>query len=298
MRNRFARLLMASIGLLLLAVTAQAQISWHGTWEEAQAAAAVSHKPILAYIYQPSHAACVQMDRTTFQETKVIAAMGAYESLAMNGSLSPARAFCEKYGVGVRSNTDRGVQMDFSAIPAYLLLEADGREYFRAFGYYPMIAYLTLLDRLNVVVDLQRKLAAQPGDALLCGQLGHVYLTMERDDLGKPYLQQAVKLDPQNQLGAKADAELDLIILAIPDDPAAAVNRLMTYRFTYRDTPRRLEIQYYIAVAQIAATSYDAAERTLHDFAAIDPKDPDYKSPWAVRADLLAKQLKALRAKP
>ena len=161
-----------------------------------------------------------------------------------------------------------------------------------------MVAYLTLLDHLNVVVDLQRKLAAQPGDALLCAQLGHVYLTMERDDLGKPYLLQAVKLDPDNRAGAKADAELDLIILAIPDDPAAAVNQLMTYRFSYRDTPRRLEIQYYIAVAQIAATNYDAAERTLRDFAAITPTDPDYRNQWVVRADLLIKMLKDLRSKP
>lgn len=272
-----------------------AELDWHTRWEAAQAAAQTSGKFLLAYVYHPSHAACVEMDRSTFQDSRVIAAIKNFEFLALNSTTAAARSFGDKYRVGVRSNVDKGLEMDFAAVPAYLFLDASGREYFRSFGYYPPPAFLTLLQQVTQVINLTRQLDTQATNPRLLADLGHLYLEMERSELGRPLLEQAVKLDPENRTGALADAELDLTILSIPDDPLAAFSRLMRHHFTYPQSTRRLEIKYYMAVAQLAGERVEAAERILMDFAAIPPSDDpqsDYRNPWTVRADLLLKQLR------
>lgn len=272
-----------------------ADLVWHNNWETAQAAAQASGKYLLAYVYHPSHAACVEMDRSTFQDPQVITAINNFEFLAFNSTAAAARPFCEKYRVGVRSNVDKGLEMDFAAVPAYLFLDASGREYYRAFGYYPPPAFLSLLQQVTQMLHLTRQLDTQAANPRLLADLGHLYLEMERPELGRPPLEQAVKLDPENRAGALADAELDLTILSIPDDPLAAFSRLMRHRFTYPHTQRGLEVRYFMAVAQLAGGRVEAAERILMDFAAIPPSDDpqsDYRNPWTVRADLLLKQLR------
>lgn len=295
------RPLICLIMLLAAPLLSAAELNWHNHWEEAQTAAQASSKYILAYIYHPSHAACVEMDQSTFQEAAVVTALQRFEFMALNGTTAAARPFSEKYRVGVRSNVDKGLEMDFAAVPAYLFLDASGREYYRTFGYYPVPAFLNLLQQVTALLDLTRQLDDRPQSPRLLADLGHLYLEMERPELGRPLLEQAVKLDPENQSGALADAQLDLTILTIPDDPMAAFSHLMRHNFTYPRSSRLLEVKYYMAVAQLAGERYEAAERILLDFAAIPPsEDPqsDYRNPWTVRADLLLKQLREVTNEP
>lgn len=299
-------LLLAGLVLVCLApVLAQEEINWLEDWPSAQAAARKSGRRVLAYIYEHNHAACVQMDRSTFSDPGVIKALNErFTLLAINGSSSRNRSFLQAHGVGVRSGTDKGWTTDFAAIPAYLLLDAEGQEYYHSFGFYPALLFLNFLDQLTRLADLRDTITRNPGDAAAQGNLGRLYLELERPELGKPYLQKAVDLDFDDRLGARSEAELDLAILGIPDDPEAAFGKLVTYRFAHTTSPRNLEVQYYMAVAQLAAKHYDRSEKILMDFASIPPKrpdgsdNPDYRNPWVLRAELLLRQLRDVLKTP
>jgi len=255
-------------------VAPAAELHRYGTWAEARAAAQKSRKFILAYIYRNGHEACAAMENNTFSKEAVVKALDAYEVVALNGEARQNRDFCDRYHVGTRYN-EKGDKYDgktaFAAIPAYLFLDANGTEYYRTYGFYAPDVFLHLLGQVAHLIEWQCALAAHPQDARMRADLGRLYLEMSRPDKGRPLLEDAVKLDPNNDTGARADAELDLVILSIPDDPVMALRNLVAYQFNRPETKRGLEIRYYMAVAQLAAGKEDQAEKILLDFAAIPP---------------------------
>lgn len=276
---------------------AEDTFEWAKSWPEAQAAARPAGKCILAYIYQPRQAACVEMDNT-FADEAVIKVINRFAPLALSASANANRDFCAKYGVGIRTNADKGMEMDFAAVPAYLFLDTTGKEYYRTFGFYPAPRFVEMLEHVLQLAEGLKALPQRPNDARLHADLGQVYFDLERTDLGKPYLEQAIKLDPDNAAGARADAELNLAIIAIPDNPDLAFRQLIAYQFNNPESKRSLEIRYYMAVAELANNHRDQAERILLDFQSIPPivvdgkpTNPDYTNRWTEMADLLYKQL-------
>lgn len=279
--TRSNTILLLSLGLAAAAMAPRAlaaDLQRHTTWHGAQAAAQKSGKFILAYIYQPGHTACVAMEEKTLRDDRVISALAGYEFLALNGDARQSRDFCERYGVGTRWNpqeTPEDARTAFAAIPGYLFLDYNGREYYRTYGFYAPDVFLQLLDQAAHLIQYQCELAQRPQDPLLHARLGRLYLELERPGLAQPLLETAIKLDANNDAGARAEAELDLIILSIPDDPVMAFRNLVAYQFNRPETKRTLEIHYYMAVAQLAAGKQAQAEKILLDFASIPPFLPD-----------------------
>lgn len=254
---------------------AAADLHRYSTWGEAQAAARKSGKFILAYIYRNAHETCAAMEDNTFSNEAVIKALQGYEMVSLNGDARQNRDFCDRYRVGTRYNEkgdkDNG-KTAFAAVPAYLFLDAAGTEYYRTYGFYAPDVFLHMLGQAAHLIEWQSALVQRPQDARLHADLGRLYLEMNRPDKGRPLLEKAVKLDQNNDAGARADAELDLIIISIPDDPVTALRQLVAYQGVNRpETKRGLEIRFYMAVAQIAAGKEDQAEKILLDFAAIPP---------------------------
>lgn len=293
---------------LLLAATVQAadEPNWQEDWVGVQAAAVKSGRPILAYIYQHNQPACIQMEQTTFLDPQVIAALSkGYELFAANATSSRFRPFLNKYGVGVRSNQGSVGEVDTSLTPGYLFLTSTGKEYFRAFGFLPAAAFLELLSQVGDLMKATDELGKKPEDAMLNARAGHLYALLERPGLARPLLNKALQLDPENATGARAEAQLDLTILGIPEDPQTAYRALMRYRFDYPQTKRGQEVQYYMAVAQLAMQHYAEAEKLLLDMQSVPPLLPDGKTPnpeyrnvWSERADLLLGQLRDMLKNP
>lgn len=274
MKHRKLIGLCLSIMAMAMARVFGAELPSHSDWESAQKQAQQSGKYILAYVFQPGQEACVAMDTITFVHEGVIKALQDFEFLAINGDAARHRAFCERFRVGTRWDPDsdrREGRTRFGAVPAFLFLDAAGQEYFRTYGYYAPDVFIHMLGQARQIIQLQRALQERPQDARLQADLGHLYLELERPLQAKPLLEAAIKLDPQNSTGARADAELDLIILSIPDDPDLAIRQLLAYQFNYPQSPRGLEIRYFLAVAQLAAGREKKAEQILLDFAAIPP---------------------------
>lgn len=265
--------------LVLTAATrvfaADAEIKWLDNMDAAQTAARTSGKCILAYVYQNGHAACVEMDRSTFPAEDVIALVNHFQPVELNAKSGTCREFCKRYNVGLQTNDDKGLKMDFAAVPAYLFLDSNGNEYYRAYGFYPSVLFVQLLQRVETLVKYLGTIQQRPNDARLNADLGHLYLDLERDDLARPYLKRAVELDPDYTIGARADAELDQILLTIPDNPGHALNLLVAYQVNNPDTKRALEVHYFMAVAEIADGKPEQAEKILLDFRNIPQYLPD-----------------------
>jgi len=249
-----------------------ADLHRHTAWADAQAAARTSGKFIFAYVYQRGHDACVAMENNTFGNEDVIAALQGYEMLSLNGDTAQNRDFCDRYHVGTRYNEEQDQdegKTAFAAVPALLFLDRSGTEYYRTYGFHAPDVFLHLLGQVAKVIEWRCALGQQPQNARLHADLGRLYLEMNRQATGRPLLEAAVKLDPNNEAGARADAELDLILLSMPDDPMLALRSLVAYQFNHPETTRLLEIHFYMAVAQLAAGKEAQAERILLDFAAI-----------------------------
>ncbi len=71
-RTSFLRLLLLPLALLLLSVTADAQVEWL-TWEQAMAKQAISPKPIMVDVYTDWCGWCKEMDRRTFSDPAIAA---------------------------------------------------------------------------------------------------------------------------------------------------------------------------------------------------------------------------------
>lgn len=295
-------------GLLALGSAGMAAeaLDWHREWEKARVAARASGRCVFVYVYQHYRPSCVEMETKTFAQDEIINALRThFELMAVPANSTQQREFLDRYHLGMQEIDEGEYEVEVTACPAYVLLDATGREYIRFFGYYPPGQFRELIDNLVEVARLSKHLVDHPDDAVACARLGHLHLTLDRAQTGKPWLERAVTLDPDNRLGARQEAELDLAILSIPDEPQAAYGRLVAYRLAHPDSPRSLEVLYYMAVAQVAAEHYQDAERILLDFQSIPPLLPDnktpnplYRSKWCEQADVLLKQLRRLDRGP
>lgn len=309
MTIRLSSFLVALVVYLMLhSLCGAAELPRHHDWATAEAASRQSGKPIFVYVFQSltrnvvldraqakqRHEACAAMEDRTFKNPDVIKAMGAYEVLALDADLPENAKFCDKYRVGMRFEQPHDADAEpsaFAAIPAYLFLESDGTEYYRAYGFYAADMFMQLLGQVGKVIGYRQRLAEAPEDARAQADLGRLYLEMERPELAQAPLEAAVKLDPDNKTGARADAELDLIILAIPlgisddpekpppVDPMVAVRKLIQYQADHAGSRRALELQYYLAVAYLTAGKEGQCEKILLDFGSIPPFLPNDQAP-------------------
>ena len=103
-------------------------------------------------------------------------------------------------------------------------------------------------------------------------------------------LQRAVKLDPDNKLGALAEASLNLIVLDLPEDTTAAYTRLKQYIEQYPEGENAIKARYYMAVtlyAQGGVNNFKSALEILKPLTIIKPEDPYYKNRWVTEAAAL-----------
>jgi hypothetical protein len=117
-------------------------------------------------------------------------------------------------------------------------------------------------------------------------------LLLGYDEEGRRYAEMAVALDPTNAVGARERAHLDLAILTIKRDPQLAIERLLRWLEDYRGSKNRVEAQFYLATAYVAADQVEKAQAVLAPFERAKKGTPEADSEWGARARAL---LKALR---
>lgn len=253
-------------------------------------AAASSGKPVYVYIYAIRDSKCTYMEEKTLSNPPVLAALRSYQVCAVNIHNPDDHSFLQQHKVLPATDEERRIKT--YRLPTHLFLNSSGQAVYRCDGYLPGEWFTRVLENVTLLIKAQAAVQDNPQDARAYAQLGHIWLVLQNYDKAREYLNKAVSLDPNNEVGAKAEAGLDLAIMAIPDNPQQAYNDLANYEQTYPHSPQRLEARYYMAVALVAADNIPEAIKILESFETDDKSAPEYDSPWTPNALGLLRRLR------
>jgi hypothetical protein len=276
------------------------QIPWHKDYQEAFDASAKTGKPIYAFVYLPLERSCVEMARRTLVADAVVKVMANFECCAVSVRDKTAEPFIERFKVGpVKGPLG---ESRYQITPVSLFLGPDGTEYLRQGGYADAVLLEFQVQRLLQIIPDLTAARANPNDAVVLARIGHKYVAMSVFGLGREYLQRAVKADPNDALGAKSEASLDLIITSIDEDSTPKTEKafadLMEFVVAHPDSPRRLEARFYMAAAQLVLNHDTEAKKILMEFAARGADSSESRSEWGQKAisltfDILADEVEA-----
>ncbi|MCX7598322.1 MAG: hypothetical protein N2512_05580 [Armatimonadetes bacterium] len=266
-------------------------IDWHPTYEAALQAGKRNGRIVYVFVYLPRRAACAQMDQRTFKDPKVRSLLSGFECGAVDASTPAGGMFVERYKMQYIRDPQTGLKL--ATVPGHVFFRPDGTILHRQYGFIPPPGFVALLQRIRRLHELQVALQRNPKDAGTVSELSHLLLVLGHDEEGRRYAEMAIALDPDNAAGARERAHLDLAILTIKSNPELAVERLLRWLDEYRGSRNRVEAQFYLATAYVAADRTDEALAVLAPFERAKKGTPEAESDWGARARALLKALKA-----
>jgi len=265
-------------------------IDWHPSYETALQAGKRNGRLVYVFVYLPRRATCAQMDQRTFKDPQVRSLLSGFECGAVDASTQEGGAFVERYKIQYIRDPQTGIKL--ATVPAHVFFRPDGTILHRQYGFIPPPGFVALLQRVKRLHELQVALRQGPNNARIVSELSHLLLLLGYDEEGRRYAEMAVALDPTNAVGARERAHLDLAILTIKRDPQLAIERLLRWLEDYRGSKNRVEAQFYLATAYVAADQVEKAQAVLAPFERAKKGTPEADSEWGARARAL---LKALR---
>ncbi len=300
-------------------------LQWSTDVGQALASAQVAGRPVYIYIWAKYNPDCIKMADETLTYDHVVAQLASFQLVALDAHNRTNFAFFEKYKIpyfrvggpaGAEVSREAGVVWEGGGrYPTSLFLDPQGREVYRMFGCVVGKGFAVRLAQVTEALEAWDSLKADPNSPAAELRVGHVYMQLQVISEARKHLQQALELDPQNQSGVVPDARLDLLIMAIPDDPVKSIPALQQWRQANADHPRRLEAAYYEAAANVAVAEalmaaapegtqgltreatarLDAAVRVLQLFKESKPGSPEHESQWYMQAMALLTGIEAAR---
>jgi tetratricopeptide (TPR) repeat protein len=262
--------LTAILSLAVLAAwgTASAEdaegIAWHKTWQEALAASKTSGKCVWVNVWGPDCPYCAQLRQTTLPDKSVIAALAEFECADLN--VADNADFCTKYA----DLTDR--------FPSFVFLDAEGQVVYTALGYMPPDRFTAELDRAQKAFELSRQLAQAPDDGNVLFELGHLYADRamygapRASAMAQPLLKKLLASDPEDKLGHKEDALLDLAIcLAVDGNLDDALAGLEAHVKAYPKAKRQADRLYFLGAVYMGREDLPQAKQAWEQLAADFP---------------------------
>lgn len=290
---------------LMAALPASAQVNiWHERGEPAFRSAEESGKPIYVYIWEyhrmapkdwarlREHDPSDKMNRLTLIKQRVKHILRGYTLCHLEVHHPRNRDFIDKHVPGLlpEAHEDRAVHSSYR-LPVHLFFDSGGEKVFQVCGYIPEQWFVQIIEAVNLLVAVPESADAPLTQARAYARLGHLCLELQLYEEARKHLNRALELDPENQAGAKADAELDLTIMALPDAPAQAYRDLESYLSNYPNSKRCVEVRYFMAVAKYVDGDKRRAMKILDEIAKIrNPASPDEQR-WTDLAVVLLYQL-------
>ncbi len=278
---------------------------WYENWEMASTQAKDSGKPIYVYIWEyprmspdtwariKQNNPCYRMSQSTLSDKQIKGMLRDYVICALEVHLPPNRQFIHKHAPGLLPDADQE-QIGFSAyrLPFHLFFDKSGKNVFQIYGYIPTQWFVQTLEAVQLLIKGQGAENGQLEQARAYARLGHICLELELYEEAKKHLERVLELDPSNKTGVKADAELDLTIISIPDTPTKASHALESYLNDHPNSTRRTEVRYFWAVAQYLAGDHSGATRILEQIAGIRKPGSEQEKRWIEHAAVLLQQLR------
>ncbi len=280
--------------------------TWYENWEKASAQAQKSGKPVYVYVWgYPRMSArnwakvqkdnpCYRMSQSTLANRQVKLLLRDYVLCALEVHMPPNRQFIHKHAPGLLPDADEE-QAGFSAyrLPFHLFFNKSGEKVFQVYGYIPAQWFVQTLEAVQLLIKGQGAEDDKLKQARAYARLGHICLELGLYEEAKKYLEHTIKLDRDNKTGARADAELDLTIISIPDAPVKASRALESYLDDHPNSTRCTEVRYFLAVAQYYSDNRSGAIRILEQIERIQEPSSEQERRWIEYAAILLQQLQA-----
>ncbi len=288
-------------------------LRWHTDPTQARAEARANGRPLYVYIWAKYDPECINMADECLAHEAVVAQLAGFELLALDAHSRVNFAFFDEYQIpyvrlpGLHEETPmtplvgEGQPVPVTGAarwPTSLFLDSEGAEVYRMYGYVPGKAFAVVLSQVTEVLKWRAALHKDPNSAVAEAQLGHLYTVLQVFPEARKHLRRALDLDPQNITGVHPDVQLDLIIMDVPDNPAAGAQKLREWRQIWPAHPRRLEAVYYEAVSEVALERLDAAVKILLPFKQAVPGSAEANSQWYLPALTLLAKIEAARRAP
>lgn len=186
------RRLAAALLVAFPALAAEPEIPWESGLSRAQETAKAAHKPILVDVWATWCAPCKLMDRTTYRDEAVLAALPAFVPVKLDADAN--EAFLERFRV--------------EAFPTVLVLDEEGREIGRRRGYVSAQDLTALMRDAAEGYSAYRGARARKGDAVAMHTVG-IYLARVGNPEAVGWLKKAKGLTSDPALEQAVQETLD-----------------------------------------------------------------------------------------
>lgn len=172
-----------------------------------------------------------------------------------------------------------------NAYPTVILLESDGEEIDRIVGYAPPREFLktvkSYLKGEGTLVDLERKLEADPSNVELLFRVGEKYQDRSKYREALMHYQNTIFLDPDNKEG-KTDSALFKIALVYrrQEDYQTAIDKFKDLIQSFPETKLRLDTEEYIPYIYVrmgdTTTALRLYEKILLDYPDLETEEKEW----------------------
>lgn len=179
-----------------------------GSLTEIFAMAKQQNKPIMVDVLTDWCVWCVELDNLVYSQPEVYEYANAnLINYKIDAEKGEGVAFREKYKV--------------DGYPTILILDADGNELDRIFGYYPAALFREYMvdysKGINTTKDLEARLKENPDNYEACYKMGEKMMFNDKLDEARKLFKKVIDGDPDNRSGRKDDAEYMLADISEKD---------------------------------------------------------------------------------
>lgn len=255
------------LSLLALVGTAESGPFRPLGFSQALETARAERKPVLAEITADWCSSCKELELKTLSRPEVRRFLAErFVAVQIDGEKGEGPALMKRYHV--------------VGFPTVLVLDAAGREIDRIFDVAEPAVLLRTLEGFlrgrGTVADLERQLAARPGDRRLRFELGTRLAIAGRRHRAVALLADVVMGDIDNRAGLAAPALLTLgkfLFLRGQNDPRAALAVLERLGRAYPGTPEARQVPFNVATAWARLGDVERAVRLLRGEIARAPRE-------------------------
>ena len=260
---------------LLMAWGAHADPKWlaasdaRESWRAALDRAKDRREPIMAFVFVENQKLTLMMEERTFGDIDVDKALRDFLCVKVNAVDAENQTFLEAYGAGrkqINLQVEPGHENDLvvedpgraQAYPITLFINPDGGLEHMVYGFVIPEDFAQMLGQVKAIMGLHERLRADEGDAKALGELGGLYVALQRFPAGRETLEKALAADADGKLGVGETALLDLAVAYLSEGQAdEAMERIFQHLNTYPDSELRCKARFLLGGALLASVEPD-----------------------------------------
>jgi len=244
-------------------------VSWQSlSLDEALALAAQDGSEVLVDVYTTWCGPCQQLDAEVFPTDSVGSATDDLIAIRLNAEEGEGPAIVERYHV--------------VGYPTVLLLQPDGVEIDRIFGFMPADEFASTVDGYQLgtgtIAQLRDQVAAEPTNLDLVYELGYRSAIRGETDQAITRLTQVIEVDADNGLGLRSQAHFVLgkyLYLRGAGDTTAALEQFAIIMDQFPSSPEASQVPFQNAIALCRSGDETAAREAFEAILAAEPDNVD-----------------------